>query len=167
MPFISSFANWLCGAFACTFTAEKPEPYDLYHCHCRGGPSGNHCSGGDPDSPGSGKSEEQEAERFGFYYVQALAEEIGNPIIHGVEEEGFYDSKAYYSLRNQLCRFVGLEDISQVFTDICVVRSKDHQILASASGFNGQEFESVYMAGTRNLLDTLTAGGRRPVCLWA
>ena len=107
------------------------------------------------------KAKEQEAERFGFYYVQALAEEIGNPIIHGVEEEGFYDSKAYYSLRNQLCRFVGLEDISQVFTDICVVRSKDHQILASASGFNGQEFESVYMAGTRNLLDTLTAGGQK------
>ena len=78
-----------------------------------------------------------------------------------MEEEGFYDSKAYYSLRNQLCRFVGLEDISQVFTDICVVRSKDHQILASASGFNGQEFESVYMAGTRNLLDTLTAGGQK------
>lgn len=104
------------------------------------------------------KAEEQEAERFGFYYVQTLAERIGNPVSYNVEEEGFYDSKEYYSLRNQLCGFAGQEEISRIFADICIVRSSDHQVLVSARGFNGQQFEEVYMAGTRDLLDALAAG---------
>ncbi|MDE5590490.1 MAG: hypothetical protein K2J60_15330, partial [Acetatifactor sp.] len=100
------------------------------------------------------KAEEQESERFGFYYVQTLAERIGNPVNYNVEEEGFYNSREYYSLRNQLCGFAGQEDISRIFADVCIVRSSDHQILVSASGFNGQPFEEVYVAGTRDMLDT-------------
>lgn len=104
------------------------------------------------------KAKEQEAERFGFYYVQALAEEIGSPVKLGVEEEDFYDSREYYTLRNRLSGFVDLDGISQVFTDICLVRSSDHKVLASASGFNGQRFEDVYVAGTRKLVDGLAEG---------
>lgn len=107
------------------------------------------------------KTKEQETERFGFYYVQTLAENIGNPGNYNVEEEGFYDSKEYYSLRNQLCRFVELEEISKIFADICIVRSSDHQVLVSASGFNGQQFEEVYMAETGGMLNTLAAGERK------
>ncbi len=104
------------------------------------------------------KAKEQEAERFGFYYVQALAEEIGSPVNLGIEEEDFYDSREYYALRNRLSGFVNLDGISEIFTDICVVRSSDHMVLASASGFNGQRFEEIYVAGTRKLLDALTEG---------
>ncbi len=107
------------------------------------------------------KAEEQEAERFGFYYVQTLAESIGNPVNYNVEEAGFYDSKEYSSLRNQLCRFVEMEEISRIFTDVCIVRSSDHQVLVSASGRNGQQFEEVYAAGTRDMLNTLAAGGQK------
>lgn len=107
------------------------------------------------------KAEEQEAEWFGFYYVQTLAESIGNPVNYNVEEEGFYDSKEYYSLRNQLCRFVEKKEISQIFADICIVRSSDHQVLVSASGYNGQQFEEVYGAGTRDMLNTLAEGGQK------
>lgn len=105
------------------------------------------------------KAEEQEAERFGFYYVQTLAERIGNPVNYNVEKAGFYDSKEYYSLRNQLCGFAGQEEVSRIFTDICIVRGSDHQVLVSASGYNGQQFEEVYVTGTRDMLDTLAAGG--------
>lgn len=104
------------------------------------------------------KAKEQEAERFGFYYVQALAEEIGNPANLGVEEEDFYESGEYYTLRNRLSGFVDLDGISQVFTDICLVRSSDHKVLVSASGCNGQRFEEVYVAGTRKVVEALAEG---------
>ncbi|MDE6640508.1 MAG: hypothetical protein K2K63_08290 [Acetatifactor sp.] len=104
------------------------------------------------------KAEEQESERFGFYYVQTLAERIGNPVNYNVEEEGFYNSREYYSLRNQLCGFAGQQEISRIFADVCIVRSSDHQILVSASGFNRQRFEEVYVAGTGDMLDALAAG---------
>ncbi len=107
------------------------------------------------------KAEEQETERFGFYYVETLAERIGNPANYNPGEEGFYDSKEYYSLRNQLSRFAGQEEISRIFADICIVRGSDHQVLVSASGFNGQQFEKVYGDGTKDMLDALAAGEQK------
>ncbi len=102
------------------------------------------------------KAKEQEAERFGFYYVQALAQEIGHPV--NLEDEDFYESGAYYALRNRLSGFVDLGDISQVFTDICLVRSRDHKVLVSASGFNGQRFEDVYVPAAKKVVDALAEG---------
>lgn len=107
------------------------------------------------------KAKEEEARRFGFYYIQALAEEMEAPGRLDFDGEDFYKESEYYSLRNQLSRFVSLEDISEIFTDICLVRSSDHRILVSASGYNGQKFEQVYTAGTGALLESLTGGDRK------
>lgn len=106
------------------------------------------------------KAREEEAERFGCYYVRALAEEIGDPARLHLEEKDFYQGTDYETLRAQLSRFVRHDDISRIFVDMCLVRSDDHRILASVSGRNGQIFEEVYGVGTGELLRDLTENGR-------
>ena len=105
------------------------------------------------------KAREEEAERFGCYYVRALAEEIGDPARLHPEEKDFYQGTDYENLREQLSRFVRHDDISRIFLDICLVRSEDHRILASVSGRNGQIFEEVYGVGTGELLRNLADNG--------
>lgn len=106
------------------------------------------------------KAREEEAERFGRYYVRALSEEMGNPAGYHLQEDGFYEGEEYETLRAQLSRFVRQDDISEIFADICLVSGKDHRILVSVSGRNGQLFEEIYGVGTRKLLDRLTNDGR-------
>lgn len=106
------------------------------------------------------KAREEEAERFGHYYVRALAEEMGNPARFHPEEQGFYDGEDYQTLQAQLSRFVRHDDISMIFVDICLVRSEDHRIIVSASGRNGQIFEEVYGVGTGTLIRDLAEKGR-------
>ena len=106
------------------------------------------------------KAKEEEAGRFGRYYVRALTEEMGNPAGYHPEEDGFYEGEDYETLRAQLSRFVRQDDISEIFADICLVSGKDHRILVSVSGRNGQMFEEIYGVGTRKLLDKLTNDGR-------
>lgn len=103
----------------------------------------------------------KEAERFGHYYVQALAEEMGDPAGLHPEEEGFYDSDGYRALQERFERFVYLDDISSLFTDLCLVRSRDHRILVSVSGYNGQMFEEIYGVGTKKLVEDLAEEGRK------
>lgn len=107
------------------------------------------------------KARENEAERFGYYYVQALVEEMGDPAVLHPEEEGFYDSGGYRTLQAQFGRFVHLDDISGLFTDICLVRSRDHRIVASVRGYNGQMFEEIYAAGTGRMIQQLAEEGRK------
>lgn len=107
------------------------------------------------------RAKEEEAGRFGYYYVQALAKEIGEPERFHPKEEGFYQSEGYDTIQETLQRFTELDGISQIFTDICLVQSKDHKILASVSGYNGQRFEEVYAVGTGELIQDLAEGGRR------
>nr|WP_300766029.1 hypothetical protein [uncultured Acetatifactor sp.] len=106
------------------------------------------------------RAREEEAERFGHYYVRALAEEMGDPARFHPEEEGFYQGADYQALQAQLSRFVRYDDISRIFVDICLVRSDDHKILVSVSGRNGQIFEEVYGVGTGKLIQSLVEGGR-------
>ncbi len=96
------------------------------------------------------KAREAEAERFGRYYVRALAEEMGDPARFHPEEKGFYEGADYQALQEQLSRFVRHDDLSRLFVDICLVRSSDHRILVSVSGRNGQIFEEVYGVGIRD-----------------
>lgn len=107
------------------------------------------------------KAKEEEAGRFGYYYVQALAKEIGEPERFHPQEKEFYQSEGYDTIREKLQRFVELEGISKVFTDICLVQSKDHKILVSVNGYNGQHFEEVYAIGTGELIQDLAEGGQK------
>ncbi len=107
------------------------------------------------------KAREEEAGRFGFYYVQALAKEMKDPKRYHPEEEGFYEKENYQTLNEQLFRFVQMDGISEVFTDICLVRSQYHQIIASVSGYNGQMFEEVYAVGTGELIQNLAKGDKK------
>ncbi|MCI9436368.1 MAG: hypothetical protein HFH85_04215 [Lachnospiraceae bacterium] len=106
------------------------------------------------------KAREAEAERFGRYYVRALAEEMGDPARFHPEEKGFYEGADYQALQEQLSRFVRHDDLSRLFVDICLVRSSDHRILVSVSGRNGQIFEEVYGVGTGKLIQDLADKGR-------
>jgi len=106
------------------------------------------------------QAKEEEARRFGLYYVQALAQEIGSLGRLDFDGEGLYDSKEYGSLKKQLSGFINLDPISEVFADICVVRSSDHKVLASASGRNGQKFEQAYTAKAKELVETLASGDK-------
>lgn len=106
------------------------------------------------------KAREEEARRFGRYYVRALTEEMGNPERYHPKEANFYEGEEYETLRAQLSRFVRQDDISEIFADICLVSGKDHRVLVSVSGRNGQMFEEIYGVGTRKLLDKLTNDGR-------
>lgn len=107
------------------------------------------------------RAKEEEAGRFGYYYVQALAKEIGEPKRFHPNEEGFYQSEGYHTIQETLQRFVELDGISEIFTDICLVQSKNHKILASVNGYNGQRFEEIYAIGTRELIQDLAEGGRK------
>lgn len=107
------------------------------------------------------KARQEEAGRFGFYYVQALAKEVGDPQSYHIEEAGFYEEERYDTLREQLSRFVQMDGISEIFTDLCLVRSQDHKILVSVSGYNGQMFEEVYAVGTGELIQDLVEGDRK------
>lgn len=107
------------------------------------------------------KARVEEAGRFGSYYVQALAEEMGNPAGLRPEEEGFYDSDGYRRLQERFDRFVHLDDLSVLFTDLCLVRSRDHRIVVSVSGYNGQMFEEIYGVGTKEMVSALAEEGRR------
>lgn len=106
------------------------------------------------------KAREAEAERFGRYYVRALAEEMGDPARFHPEKKGFYEGADYQALQEQLSRFVRHDDLSRLFVDICLVRSSDHRILVSVSGRNGQIFEEVYGVGTGKLIQDLADKGR-------
>ena len=93
--------------------------------------------------------------------MQALAKEIGEPKRFHPNEEGFYQSEGYHTIQETLQRFVELDGISEIFTDICLVQSKNHKILASVNGYNGQRFEEIYAIGTRELIQDLAEGGRK------
>lgn len=107
------------------------------------------------------RAKDEEARRFGYYYVQALAAEMGAPGRFEFDKEEFYNGKEYYELRNLLSRFVDMDEVADVFVDMCLVRSKDHQILVSASGYNRQRFEEVYAADTEKLLQDMEQGDRK------
>lgn len=106
------------------------------------------------------KARQEEARRFGYYYVRALSEEIEDPGTLNPEGEGFYDGNDYEAVRERLTRFVHLDDMAEVFTDICLVSSRDHRILVSANGYNGKMFEEVYAAGSGELIRSLAEQGR-------
>ncbi len=111
--------------------------------------------------PRAGKrAREEEARRFGLYYVESLADGAGSLESLPLEEEDFYGREEYYSLRNRLSGFVGLDGVSQVFVDLCLVRGEDHRIVASASGRNGQPLEELYGASTAEMLSKLEGGSR-------
>ncbi len=103
------------------------------------------------------QAREEEAERFGFYYIESLADEIGDPRELPLEED-FYTREEYYALRNRMAGFVSQDGISEVFTDICLVESESHRIVASASGYNGRPFEEVYGSGSLPMFTKLARG---------
>ncbi len=107
------------------------------------------------------QAREDEARRFGYYYLETIADEMGDPHQYGFEDEEFYTDAKYYTLRNHLSRFADMGEVSDVFTDICLVRSSDGMILVSAAGHNKEGFSQLYAARTRELLDEMASGSRR------
>ncbi len=104
------------------------------------------------------QAREEEAGRFGFYYMQSLADEIGDPKELPLTEEDFYTREEYYTLRNQMAGFVSQDGISEVFTDICLVEGESRRIVVSASGYNGRPFEEVYGSGSLPMFTKLARG---------
>lgn len=104
---------------------------------------------------------DEEGRRFGFYYIQSLVDGLRAPGKLYFDSEEFYDQKEYYEARNQLSRFVNMDEVSDVFMDICLVRGRDHQILVSSSGYNKQKFEEVYAADTKKMLQDMEKGDRK------
>ena len=107
------------------------------------------------------QTREEEVRRFGYYYIQTLVEEIGAFGQPDFDGEDFYNQNEYYVFRNLLSRFVNMDEVSNVFMDICLVRREDHQILVSASGYNRQRFEEVYAADTDGFLQNMEKGDQK------
>lgn len=106
-------------------------------------------------------AQRETTEQASFYYLQVLSEEIGNPADLAIEQEGFYTGSGYYAIQKCLKKFAGRDGLPEVFKDICLVRSSDHQILVSFSGHNGPRFENVYSEASAAYLKSL-AGGENP-----
>ena len=104
---------------------------------------------------------EEEARRFAYYYLQSVAGEMDEPHQYDFDGEGFYTRDSYYELRNLLSRFAGMDEVSEVFADICLVRSSDGMILVSAGGHNRQTIDSLYGSGTISLFWDMADGNRK------
>ena len=98
----------------------------------------------------------REYSRFGFFAMEDLMERIGSLGHYGFGETDFYAQQDYYTLQNELAETVVRSGSTQIFYDLCVVRLRDHAIVASASGRNGYKAEDVYTNAAGRLLDQLT-----------
>ena len=108
------------------------------------------------------QARDAEQQRFGFYYVQSLAEEIGNEAkIFSTDDQSVYKGNDYYTIRNRLSRFVRRDEMADVFADICLVRTKDQVIVASASGHNGAKLDQIYGTSGTETLEKVAQGGKK------
>lgn len=108
------------------------------------------------------QARDTERQRFGFYYVQSLAEEIGNGAkLFSSKDQEIYEGNDYYTIRNRLSRFVRRDEMADVFADICLVRTEDQRIVASASGHNGVELCQIYGNASEKSLEAVAQGGKK------
>ena len=107
------------------------------------------------------RTRQDESNRFGYYYLEELAQRLGTLDSAWMEDISFYDSENYYRIRNQLSDFAGVGGISEFIEDACVVRAADGKIMASASGKNRENVEWVYSFGIDSMLQDLVKGDRR------
>ncbi|MCD8068710.1 MAG: hypothetical protein LUE87_07460 [Lachnospiraceae bacterium] len=92
-------------------------------------------------------SEAEENEKFSRYYLELFAETLDADMLQDMETDSFYSTDSYYALWDRLSAYIKDDRTEGFFADLCLVRTSDQMILASASGHNGVSLESVYGSG--------------------
>lgn len=103
----------------------------------------------------------EESRRFGFYYLEELADQLGSLNRYPFENTEFYLSSDYYGIQDILTGFIEKRGVSEFMEDACIARVSDGMVMASASGRNREPVGQMYGEGTVSFLQTLGDGSRK------